>query len=108
MKTNSQAKVLKQNKVPAQIQKTKEKQPQPVPAPQPAPQPQPLKTSKQSSFSSSSSVSQEETNATATTTQAKNYKDIQFDKVISSPVVDIADLRKLSWNGIPVSLFITV
>lgn len=104
MQINSQVKVLKQNKAPSQIQKTKEKQPQPAP--------QPLKTSKQSSISSSSSVSKEETNANATasttmkTPETKNYKDIQFDKVISSPVVDIADLRKLSWNGIPVSLLL--
>jgi len=33
--------------------------------------------------------------------QTKNYNEEQFDKVISSPVVDIADLRKLAWNGIP-------
>ena len=33
----------------------------------------------------------------------KNYKEVEFDKVISSPVVDITDLRKLAWNGIPVS-----
>ena len=96
METNSKVQVLKQNQTP----KTNEKVMQP--------QPQPVQTSKQSSSSSSSSVGQEETNTTATTTmkmpQTKNYKDQQFDKVISSPVVDIAELRNLSWNGIPVSL----
>ncbi len=35
--------------------------------------------------------------------RVKSYKDIQFDKIILSPVVDIDDLRKLAWNGIPVS-----
>ena len=35
--------------------------------------------------------------------QIKSYREVQFDKIISSPVVDIDDLRKLAWNGIPVS-----
>jgi len=34
-------------------------------------------------------------------TRTKNYKEKEFDRVISSPVVDITDLRKLTWNGIP-------
>jgi len=33
----------------------------------------------------------------------KSYKEVQFDKIMLSPVVDIDDLRKLAWNGIPVS-----
>lgn len=31
-----------------------------------------------------------------------NYKETEFEKVITEPVVDIATLRKLGWNGIPV------
>lgn len=30
-----------------------------------------------------------------------NYKEIEFEKVINEPVVNIAALRKLGWNGIP-------
>lgn len=41
---------------------------------------------------------------TATQTfQKKNYKEEQFEKVITSLVVDIEHLKKLAWNGIPVS-----
>lgn len=36
----------------------------------------------------------------------KSYKVIEFEKVITMPVVDIESLRKLSWNGIPVSITI--
>lgn len=33
----------------------------------------------------------------------KNYKEEQFEKVITCSVVDIEHLKKLAWNGIPVS-----
>ena len=33
----------------------------------------------------------------------KSYKVLEFEKVIKMPVVDIETLRKLAWNGIPVS-----
>ncbi len=36
-----------------------------------------------------------------TAQRTKNYKEIEFDKVISAPVVNITDLRRLAWNGIP-------
>jgi hypothetical protein len=61
---------------------------------------------KEESQASTASVSsQEETNADSSSKKpdVKNYKEEQFDKVISSPVVDIEDLRKSAWNGIPVS-----
>jgi hypothetical protein len=34
----------------------------------------------------------------------KSYKVLEFEKVIKMPVVDIETLRKLAWNGIPVSI----
>ena len=33
----------------------------------------------------------------------KSYKVLEFEKVIKMPVIDIEMLRKLAWNGIPVS-----
>ena len=33
-----------------------------------------------------------------------NYKEIEFEKAITEPVVNIAALRKLGWNGIPVRI----
>ncbi len=35
--------------------------------------------------------------------RSMNYKEAEFEKVITEPVVNIASLRKLGWNGIPVS-----
>ena len=35
--------------------------------------------------------------------QQMSYKEAEFEKVISEPVVDIGDLRRLAWNGTPVS-----
>lgn len=32
-----------------------------------------------------------------------NYREIKFDSVIGADTVKMADLRKLGWNGIPVS-----
>ena len=32
----------------------------------------------------------------------KTYREISFDKVLSKPVVNLNELRKLCWNGIPV------
>lgn len=31
----------------------------------------------------------------------KSYKEVEFEKVLSSPIVNISDLRRLGWNGIP-------
>jgi len=31
----------------------------------------------------------------------KSYKEITFEKCINAPIVNVRDLRKLSWNGIP-------
>jgi hypothetical protein len=31
------------------------------------------------------------------------YREIQFEKVLSTPVVKLSELRKIGWNGIPVS-----
>lgn len=31
----------------------------------------------------------------------RSYRDIQFDKVMSADVINMAELRKLAWNGIP-------
>jgi len=44
---------------------------------------------------------QKQQNGEQTVARTKNYKEKEFDRVISSPVVDITDLRKLTWNGIP-------
>ena len=33
-----------------------------------------------------------------------SYKEASFQKVIEQPVVDLKELRRLSWNGIPVSI----
>ena len=31
----------------------------------------------------------------------KSYTEIQYDRVLGAPIVNLTDLRKLSWNGIP-------
>lgn len=31
----------------------------------------------------------------------RSYRDVQFDKVMSAEVINMAELRKLAWNGIP-------
>ena len=51
---------------------------------------------KASSSSSSSSSS--------STTQRKPYRIGQFDQIMESENVDLAQLRKLSWNGVPAEL----
>lgn len=33
--------------------------------------------------------------------QKKTYRDIQFDKVLAADVINMVELRKLAWNGIP-------
>ena len=57
-------------------------------------------TSEQATAQSSDSSSTMTREATAPT---RNYKEGKFDKILSANVVDIAELRKLAWNGVPVS-----
>jgi len=53
--------------------------------------------------STTSATTSTTTTSTTTTksTQVKNYKEEQFEKVITSSVVDIDHLKRLAWNGIP-------
>lgn len=57
-------------------------------------------SSEQATAQSSDSSSTMTREATAPT---RNYKEGKFDKILSTNVVDIAELRKLAWNGVPVS-----
>lgn len=35
------------------------------------------------------------------TVPRKSYKEAQYDRILGAPVVNLAELRKLGWNGIP-------
>ena len=39
--------------------------------------------------------------STSASAPKKNYKELQFDKIMSSPIIDIDALRQIAWNGIP-------
>jgi hypothetical protein len=43
-------------------------------------------------------------NENAANSSNKSYKVLEFERVIKMSVVDIETLRKLAWNGIPVSI----
>ena len=64
-----------------------------------------------SNTTASAATNTTHTNTSANSTPSKpskrrsmNYKETEFEKTITEPVVNIAALRKLGWNGIPVSV----
>jgi hypothetical protein len=56
-----------------------------------------IKAEQTTSTTSINNSSQEENN----NTRKLNYKESEFKKVIEAQVVDMSELRRLSWNGIP-------
>jgi len=58
--------------------------------------------------SSNNNLSETKKTISTTSKQKKkrimNYKETEFEKAITEPVVNITLLRKLGWNGIPVSI----
>ncbi|KAL7517893.1 hypothetical protein ACHAWX_002768 [Stephanocyclus meneghinianus] len=59
--------------------------------------------SKNSTQSLASSTTQQQTksNSKSQQNQPKSYKETQFETIISSSIISLRDLRKISWNGIP-------
>lgn len=65
--------------------------------------------SKDSSLSSSASAANNENNSGSPSSSMvdnannppKSYKETQYESIISSSIIPLRDLRKLSWNGIP-------
>eukprot|EP00804_Cyclotella_cryptica_P028734 CCRYP_008240-RA/>CCRYP_008240-RA protein AED:0.04 eAED:0.04 QI:215/1/1/1/0.5/0.33/3/1633/491 len=60
--------------------------------------------SKNSTHSSTSSTTQQQTqnnNNNNQQAQPRSYKETQFETIISSSIISLRDLRKISWNGIP-------
>lgn len=49
---------------------------------------------------SSDSKSENSNPSTTSTPPKKTYKEIQFETILSSPIIPLRDLRKLAWNGI--------
>ena len=62
---------------------------------------------KQTNISSELATAQSSDSSSTMTKEAtaptRNYKEGKFDKILGANVVDIAELRKLAWNGVPVS-----
>ena len=58
-------------------------------------------TPQNSAFGGSRSSS---SNNITTTSGGPTYRQIQFEKILSNNVVKLSELRKVSWNGIPVSI----
>lgn len=59
--------------------------------------------SKNSTQSLASTTTQQQTknNSKSQQSQPKSYKETQFETIISSSIISLRDLRKISWNGIP-------
>jgi len=62
--------------------------------------PSPLKKRSVSETSITKKTQHMERSSSVKTPQ-KSYKELTFEKCINAPIVNVRDLRKLSWNGIP-------
>ena len=51
-----------------------------------------------------SATSISDSNESKEPSRTKTYRETTFENCIKSPIVDLRDLRRLGWNGIPVSL----
>ena len=76
------------------------------------PQPSPIETNRtgvdeqqipQEELSGGQNGSQTSAASLKTQPTTLSYRDSKFEKLIRSPVVNVRELRKLAWNGVPVS-----
>ena len=71
-------------------------------------QQQPLEEGSVSSFSESGFDNLVPVPVPPTLERRVSYRDSQFEKIVGTDVVKMSDLRKLGWNGIPVSEILVV